>query len=176
MSNYRRNFLPGGTFFFTVTLLDRKQDLLMAHIDVLRDSVRRVRHLYPFEIVACVVLPEHLHCIWTLPEGDGDFATRWRLIKLLFAKALPRNERISAARAARNERGVWARRYWEHTIRDERDMEHHVNYIHANPVKHGCVTQVRDWPYSTFHQYVRAGVLAADWAGNTEHADIKAGG
>ena len=121
MPNYRRNFLPGGSFFFTVNLLERRRELLTGHIDLLRDSVRRVRRLYPFRIEAWVVLPDHLHCVWTLPPGDADFAVRWRLIKLLFCKKLPREERLSAVRRRRNERGIWQRRYWEHTLRDERD-------------------------------------------------------
>ena len=130
MPNYRRNFVPGGTFFFTVALL-------VSEIDLLRKSVRRVKGLYPFEINAWVVLPDHLHCIWTLPEGDADFATRWRLIKLLFAKRLPKDERRSAVRKKRGERGIWHRRYWEHTIRDDRDYRSRVDYVHFNPVKHG---------------------------------------
>lgn len=163
MPNYRRNWVPGGTYFFTVALLERKRDLLVAKIDLLRESVRRVKRLYPFDIVAWVVLPDHLHCIWTLPEGDADYATRWRLIKLLFVKELPTGERLSAVRRQRNERGIWHRRYWEHTIRNERDLENHVNYIHANPVKHGWAQKPADWPFSTFHQYVRLGLLPPDW-------------
>jgi putative transposase len=165
MPNYRRNFVSGGTYFFTVTLLERKRDLLVAEIDTLRHAVRRVKRLYPFEIIAWVVLPDHLHCIWTLPEGDADYPTRWRLIKLLFVKGLPKTERLSRVRKSRNERGVWHRRYWEHTIRDERDLENHVDYIHLNPLKHGYVKQVSDWPYSTFHRYVSTGILSADWCG-----------
>jgi len=151
MPNYRRNFVPGGTFFFTVALLERKRDLLVSEIDLLRKSVRRVKGLYPFEINAWVVLPDHLHCIWTLPEGDRDFATRWRLIKLLFAKRLPKDERRSAVRKKRGEPGIWHRRYWEHTIRDDRDYCAHVDCSHFNPVKHGWVSRVNDWPLSTFH-------------------------
>ena len=151
MPNYRRNFVPGGTFFFTVALLERKRDLLVSEIDLLRKSVRRVKGLYPFEINAWVVLPDHLHCIWTLPEGDRDFATRWRLIKLLFAQRLPKDERRSAVRKKRGEPGIWHRRYWEHTIRDDRDYCAHVDCSLFNPVKHGWVSRVKDWPLSTFH-------------------------
>ena len=168
MPNYRRNFVAGGTFFFTVALLERKRDLLVKEIDPLRDAVRRVKRLYPFTIVAWVVLPDHLHCIWTLPAGDADFATRWRLIKLLFVKTLPRDERRSAVRRKRRERGIWHRRYWEHTIRDDRDLRSHVDYIHFNPVKHAWVPRVSDWPFSTFHRYVRNGLLAEDWAGGDQ--------
>lgn len=168
MPDYRRNFLLGGSFFFTVNLLERRRELLTCHIDLLRDSVRRVRRLYPFRIEAWVVLPDHLHCVWTLPPGDGDFAVRWRLIKLLFCKELPRDERLSAVRRRRNERGIWQRRYWEHTLRDEKDFQAHVDYVHINPVKHGLVERAADWPYSTFHRYVKAGVLSTNWAGGDE--------
>lgn len=168
MPDYRRNFLPGGSFFFTVNLLERRGDLLTRHIDLLRDSVRRIRRLYPFRIDAWVVLPDHMHCVWTLPPGDADFALRWRLIKLLFAKALPPTERLSLVRRHRKERGIWQRRYWEHTLRDEADFRAHVDYVHINPVKHGLAARVSDWPYSTFHRYVQAGTLPADWAGGCE--------
>jgi len=104
------------------------------------------------------VLPDHLHAVWTLPEGGADFALRWRLIKSTFSRALPRGERVSNSRDAKGERGIWQRRYWEHTLRDEGDFERHVNYIHFNPVKHGHVTQAREWPYSSFHRMVRLGV------------------
>lgn len=166
MPDYRRNWVPGGTYFFTVALLERKRDLLVTEIESLREAVRRVKRRYPFEIVAWVVLPDHLHCIWTLPPGDADYAMRWRLIKLLFVKSLPKQERISLVRARRHERGIWHRRYWEHTIRDERDLANHVDYVHWNPVKHGCVTEVVDWPFSTFHRYVEKGILPRDWSGN----------
>jgi putative transposase len=130
MPDYRRNWVPSGTYFFTMALLERKRDLLVAEIELLRDAVRRVKRLYSFEIVAWVVLPDHLHCVWTLPPGDADYATRWRLIKLLFAKGLPKQERLSSVRQRRNERGIWHRRYWEHTIREERDLANHVDYVH----------------------------------------------
>jgi putative transposase len=118
-----------------------------------------------FHIDAWVVLPEHMHCIWTLPPGDADYSRRWRLIKLIFSKALPKTERRSPVRIKRQERGIWQRRYWEHTLRDEADFRAHVDYVHINPVKHGHVKTVSEWPYSTFHGYVRAGVLPVDWAG-----------
>ena len=116
MPNYRRNFVAGGCYFFTVNLLERDRTLLTDHIDLLRDSVRRVKLLYPFHIDAWVVLPDHMHCVWTLPPDTSDFSVRWRLIKLLFSKGLPRTERLSATRQRRSERGIWQRRYWEHTI------------------------------------------------------------
>jgi putative transposase len=157
MPNYRRNFVAGGCYFFTVNLLERQRTLLTDHIDLLRDSVRRVRRLHPFHIDAWVVLPDHMHCIWTLPQDTDDFPMRWRLIKLLFSKGLPRTERLSATRQ---------RRYWEHTIVTERDYVQHIDYIHVNPLKHGYVQRVCDWPHSTFHRYVADGILPADWCGD----------
>ena len=166
MSNYRRNFVAGGCYFFTVNLLERQRTLLTDHIDLLRDSVRRVRRLHPFDIDAWVVLPDHLHCIWTMPPDTDDFPLRWRLIKLLFSKGLPRTERLSATRQRRAERGIWQRRYWEHTLVTERDYAQHIDYIHVNPLKHGYVQRVCDWPYSTFHRYVADGILPIDWCGD----------
>ena len=159
MANYRRTFIPGGTWFFTVNLLQRHDnDLLVREIDVLRTTVRRVRTRYPFHINAWVVLPEHLHCVWTLPPGDSDFSTRWRLIKSGFSRALPQTEYRCKVRRATGERGIWQRHYWEHVIRNDADYQRHVDYVHRNPVKHGWVQRVSDWPYSTFHRYVETGV------------------
>lgn len=169
MSNYRRAWHQGGTYFFTVNLLERYQnELLVRYIDMLRQVVKEVQIRHPFVIHAWVVLPEHMHCVIELPEGDDDFATRWRLIKMGFSKAIPKNERISMVRQQRGERGIWQRRFWEHLIRDERDFAAHVDYVHFNPVKHGWVTRVQDWPYSTFHRYVNQSVLPMDWAGGEE--------
>ena len=120
-----------------------------------------------------VVLPDHLHAVWTMPEGDRDFSTRWRLIKSTFSRNLAVGESISASRAAKRERGIWQRRYWEHTIRDERDYAAHIDYCHLNPYKHGLVQRVRDWPYSSFHRYVAQGMYPADWM--TEDIDLPAG-
>ena len=166
MTGYRRNFIAGGSFFFTVNLAERRLQLLTEHVDELRNAFRKVRQRYPFTIDAMIVLPDHLHAVWTLPEGDADFATRWQLIKSAFSHSLPSGERISESRAARGERGIWQRRYWEHTIRDERDFARHVDYIHINPVKHGLVTRVRDWPFSSFHRMTKLGVYPEDWAGD----------
>jgi putative transposase len=167
MTNYRRNFARGGTYFFTVNLEDRRLSLLTDHIDQLRAAFRYTRARHPLAIDAIVVLPEHLHAIWTLPDGDGDYATRWRLIKSTFSRALPAGEMVSRSRAERGERGIWQRRYWEHTVRDENDFARHVDYIHYNPVKHGHVTRVKDWSYSSFHRMVRLGVCPDDWGGDT---------
>ena len=171
MPNYRRYFLPGGTFFFTVNLLERDRDLLVRHVALLREAVRQVRAARPFEIVAWVVMPDHLHCIWTLPPGDTDYPERWRLIKLLFSRALPKTERINASRESKGERGIWQRRFWEHTIRDERDLNYHIDYTHYNPVKHGHATRPADWPHSTIHRYIEQGLLAPDWGADVTFED-----
>ncbi len=166
MVTYRRNFIPGGSLFFTVNIEQRNLRLLTKHIAVLRKSFKVVRATHPFAIDAIVILPDHLHTIWTLPPGDADFALRWRLIKSCFSRSLPHEEYISASRASKRERGIWQRRYWEHTLRDERDFATHADYIHYNPVKHGHVTRVADWPYSSFHRFVALGICSADWAGD----------
>ena len=169
MPDYRRAWHPGGTYFFTVNLLQRHgNDLLTQYVGVLREVVRSVRKRHPFLIHGGVVLPDHLHCVIELPPQDADFATRWRLIKMGFSKALPRTERLSKVRAARGERGIWQRRYWEHMIRDEADFRAHMDYVHINPLKHGLVKRVADWPYSTFHRLVEKGVYPRDWAGGDE--------
>jgi len=163
---YRRIWHPGGTYFFTVNLLARKNNnLLVHHIELLRNSVRDVKRRYPFKIHAWVVLPDHIHCVIELPAGDVDFAMRWRLIKTNFSKGLPSIEHRSAVRVARGERGIWQRRYWEHLIRNENDFRAHVDYVHINPVKHGLVNCVKDWRYSTFHRYVAGEIYSVDWAG-----------
>lgn len=165
MSNYRRNRVPGGTYFFTVNLLDRQSGLLVKHIDELRAAVRQTKRLHPFHIDAWVVLPDHLHCVWTLPENDADYSRRWQAIKKTFSKAIPPDEQRSKVQTQRNERGIWQRRFWEHTIASDRDYAAHIDYIHFNPVKHGWVQTVKDWPYSTFHQWVAKGIYPLDWAG-----------
>jgi putative transposase len=170
MSNYRRALVPGGCWFFTVNLLDRRQTLLVDHVALLRDAIAATRQSYPFAIDAFVVLPDHLHAIWKLPPGDSDFSVRWRLIKSRFAKLLPKRERLSAVRVARNERGIWQRRFWEHMIRDEADFAGHVEYCYINPVKHGHVSRVKDWPYSSFHRDVAAGLFPEDWGGDCNAA------
>jgi putative transposase len=171
MTNYRRNFVSGGSYFFTVNLAERRLRVLTEHIGALRAAFRYARTRHQFAIDAIVVLPDHLHAIWTLPEGDADFAMRWRLIKSAFSRALPHGERVSASRASKGERGIWQRRYWEHTLRDQRDVERHADYIHFNPVKHGFVARVQDWQYSSFHRMVRLGVYPQDWAGDNRDSE-----
>jgi putative transposase len=166
MPQYRRHWCPGGTCFFTHTLRQRDDnDLLIRHIELLREAVRIVRRTHPFHIHGWVVLPEHLHCVIELPDGDTDFALRWRLIKLVFSRSLPLREKRFARRGQR-ERSVWQRDYWEHLIRDEVDLRAHLDYLHFNPVKHGLVGRVADWPYSTFHRLARNGAYPVDWGGS----------
>jgi putative transposase len=154
------------TYFFTVNLLERgDNDLMTRHIDTLRDAVRVVRRKYPFVIHGWVVLPDHLHCVIQLPEGDADFSLRWRFIKQRFSRSLPVMERRSSVRICRGERGIWQRRFWEHLIRDEKDYVTHMDYVHINPLKHGLVETVVDWPFSTFHRLVKEGVCPRNWAG-----------
>lgn len=162
---YRRNYVEGGTYFFTVNLLERGNTLLVDHIDVLREAVRVVKQRRPFCIDACVVLPDHLHAVWTLPEGDVDYSSRWREIKKRFSRSLPKTECLSAVRQHKGDRGIWQRRFWEHTIKDERDYRHHIDYVHVNPLKHGLVTQVKDWPFSSFHRAVHQGIYEPNWCG-----------
>jgi putative transposase len=162
--DYRRAWHKGGTYFFTVNWLQRKDnDCLIRNIDLLRDVVAKVKNTHPFIIHGWVVLPEHMHCVIELPEDDTDFAKRWMLIKMLFSRGIPKNEKRSNVRIKRRERGIWQRRYWEHLIKDERDYQAHMDYVHINPVKHGLVKQVKDWPYSTFHKLVERGIYAQDW-------------
>ena len=162
MVRYRRNFVPGGTYFFTVALADRNVSWLTSHITELRTAFRSVQTRQPFDIDAIVVLPEHLHAIFTLPEGDAAFPQRWQHIKMAFTKALVRKGASLPLRDGSG-RVLWQRRYWEHTIRDDADHARHVDYIHHNPVKHGLVTNPVDWPHSSLHRYIRDGILAPDW-------------
>ncbi|ATG58069.1 MULTISPECIES: REP-associated tyrosine transposase [Pseudoalteromonas] len=162
---YRRNYVKGGTYFFTVNLLDRNKSLLVEHIDLLRESIRFVKSQKPFYIDAWVVLPDHLHAVLTLPDDDVDYSSRWREIKKRFSKSLPKTEFLTQTRKRKNERGIWQRRFWEHTIRDDNDYWHHVNYVHFNPLKHGLVSQVADWPYLSFHRAVKQGIYANNWCG-----------
>lgn len=168
MPRYTRAWIPGGTFFFTVALLERRRSLLTEHIAALRAAFREVRRRRPFQIDAIVILPDHFHTIWTLPPDEADFSTRIQIIKALFSRAIPPTERRSLRRIAKQERGIWQRRFWEHAIRDEKDFQRHVDYIHHNPVKHGHVARVQDWPHSSFHRYVVEGIYSIDWAGTVE--------
>lgn len=164
MVNYRRNRLAGGTYFFTATLHDRRATYLTAHIDELRQAIHDTRAARSFQIDAIVVLPDHLHTIWTLPSGDGDYAGRWRMLKSRFTRLLVKKG-VDITCNAKNEYALWQRRYWEHTIRGDEGLQRHVDYVHYNPVKHGFVKHVADWPYSSFHRHVQAGLVPIDWTG-----------
>jgi putative transposase len=166
MSRYVRAKVEGGTFFFTVTLADRPSDLLIRHIGRLRTAYASVQQAYPFETIAICILPDHVHAIWSLPDGDADFPRRWSLIKSGFSRGLPSEADRSFSKVAKREKGIWQRRFWEHAIRDDRDFSRHVDYTHFNPVKHGHVPRVCDWPYSSFHRYVAREMLPLDWGGN----------
>jgi putative transposase len=168
---YLRAKIKGSVFFFTVVLADRHSSLLVDEIDRFRRSYRGVQQGRPFETIAICVLPDHLHALWALPDGDADFSTRWSLIKSAFSRGFDPTQSRSSSKVAKREKGIWQRRYWEHAIRDDADLERHVDYIHFNPVKHGYATRVSDWPHSSFHRYVEGGLLAADWGGDMR--DIK---
>ncbi len=164
MVRYRRNIVAGGTYFFTVTLVDRRSSTFVEHIDALRAAFRAARRERRFMIDAIVILPDHLHAIFTLPAGDADFSGRWRRIKGHFSTRMIRAG-VAVKRHPNGELALWQRRFWEHTIRTDDDFARHVDYIHFNPVKHGLVSRVLDWPYSSFHRYVRQGLLPKDWGG-----------
>jgi putative transposase len=167
MPNYRRAWLKGGTYFFTVNLLKRhNNDLLVRHIDLLREVVRDVRVNHPFIIHGWVVLPDHLHCVTELPQDDDNFAIRWKLIKSNFSRRIDKTEWRSAVRERRGEPGIWQRRFWEHLISDERDFHSHMDCVHINPVKHGLVSRLQDWPYSTFHLLAKDGTYPINWGGD----------
>jgi putative transposase len=165
MPQYVRTKIKGSLFFFTVVLADRSSRLLIDEIDRLRLIYQTIQQRRPFETIAICVLPDHIHAVWALPDGDTNFSTRWSHIKSGFSRGLNPMPR-SASKVGKREKGIWQRRYWEHAIRDDTDLERHVDYIHFNPVKHGHVTRVVDWPHSSFHRYVERGLWAADWGGD----------
>ena len=168
MSRYRRAKVEGGTYFFTVTLADRSNDTLVQHIGSFREAYRWIQQRHQFETIAICILPDHLHAIWMLPDDDADFSTRWSLIKARFSRGLPTAASRSASKVAKRDKGIWQRRYWEHAIRNETDLDRHIDYIHFNPVKHKLVSRVCDWPHSRFHRYVERGQLPQDWGGDTD--------
>ncbi len=158
-------------FFFTVNLAHRDSSLLVVEIERLRRAFEITRSRHPFHTLAYCVLPDHLHTVWRLPERDADFGLRWSVIKWAFSSGLPAAIARTASKISKREKGVWQRRFWEHQIRDDADLQCHVDYIHFNPVKHGHVAQVTDWPHSSFHTYVERGILGRDWAGVSGHGD-----
>ena len=168
MANYRRYFQPGGTYFFTVVTEGRAP--LFHHQaarDILHDAFVQANKRWPFQMPACVLLPDHLHVLWTLPPGDDGYSTRWGWIKKEFTKewlAAGKGERIvTPSQKKHRRRGVWQRKYWEHAVDDERDFQRHFDYIHYNPVKHGYVRSPKDWPWSTFQKWVKRGVYEPTW-------------
>ena len=175
MSHYRRSHAEGATYFFTVVLADRASNLLTSEIERLRKAYGAAQNKYPFETIAICVLPDHLHAVWRMPEGDADFGVRWGYIKRAFSTGLPVSPNRSMSKILKREKGIWQRRFWEHRIRDDIDLERHVDYVHYNPVKHGLVRHVKEWPHSTFHRYVKQGLLNADWGG-VRIADVSDGG
>ncbi|MBV9565784.1 MAG: transposase [Bradyrhizobium sp.] len=158
-------FCPRRDLFFTVTLADRRSEILVGHVDALRSAFRVARKERPFALEAIVILPDHLHTVMTLPVGDSDFPGRWRRIKGHFSSALIKSG-ANLKRAPNGDLALWQRRFWEYTITDEQDFAQHVDYIHFNPVKHGFVQRVCQWPYSSFGRFVREGLLPEDWAGD----------
>lgn len=198
MPNYRRARVPGGTFFFTVVSWRRRPILCHPAIRAsLRDAITATREIHPFTIDAWVLLPDHLHCVWTLPEGDADFSMRWSKIKRFVTQrvegsvigahsapygfdhvgctscTIPGSHGTSddqVLRSRRREGRIWQRRFWEHQVRDQTDMLRCLDYLHWNPVKHGHVTAVVDWPYSSFHRYIRLGCYPTGWGGPGDDA------
>ena len=171
MPEYRRANVRGGTYFFTVNTYRRQPILTEEPVRLaLREGIQLARAHFPFEILAWVLLPDHLHCIWKLPDSDAEFAKRWGIIKRHVSSrcAVEFNDEawLSPSRRKRSETSLWQRRYWEHCIRDDEDFTRHVEYLHWNPVKHGLAKRVADWPYSTFHRYVARGIYPADWGGD----------
>jgi putative transposase len=168
MPNYRRHYLPGGSYFFTV-VTEYRAKILGSELarSCLRKAIKDCQVRWAFETVAFVLLEDHLHALWTLPEGDDRYSLRWSWIKKEFSKTYlaggGQEQKRRASKRTRRERGFWQRRFWEHSLRDEQDFEKHVDYIHYNPVKHKLVTCPKDYPYSTFHSYVKQGVYDSSW-------------
>jgi putative transposase len=162
MARYPRIFIPGGTFYVTLSLADRHSSALVDHIDALRVAMQVARGKAPFKVKALVILPNHLHAVLILPQGDDDFAGRWRQINSGFTSAIAKADPSNTV-SAQDEYALWQRRYWEHTIHDDTDLARHIEFIHFNPVKHGLVDRVSQWPHSSFHRYVQRGLLPVDW-------------
>jgi len=171
MQHYRRSIIPGASYFFTVATQDRQEILTQAEVyNALETSMRTVGEIYPFKIDAFVILPDHLHCLWTLPEGDHDYANRWSIIKRKVSQAIEMlaSPKIARAKETGREHYLWQRRMFEHQVRDDDDFEMLADYIHRNPLKHGYVNAVAEWPYSSFHRYVKEGAYALGWCGCAE--------
>lgn len=163
MTNYRRLREPGGTYFFTVVTFNRQSILTLPHSrNVLREAWKKVQVKHPFETLAVCLLPNHLHTIWSLPEGDTDYSMRWNEIKRCFSREYIKLGREGGirndSRIKRREQAIWQRRFWEHTFYNQNDLNTHIDYIHYNPTKHGLVKRLSDWPWSSFHRFVRQGI------------------
>ena len=171
MPHYRRARMGGATNFFTV-VTNRRQPLLTRPeaMDALREAFRSVKHAHPFEMDAVVILPDHLHTLWTLPPGDEDFSRRRAMIKRHVSRVVGHLAApiTTPSMKTRHESGFWQRRFWEHLIRDDNDFAHHMDYIHFNPVKHGYVDRPADWPHSSFRKCVERGIYPVDWASGVE--------
>ena len=161
MVNYRRIRNPGATYFFTVTLRNRRSDLLVQEIDALRVAWRNAKSRVPHTVIASVVLPNHLHAVMRMDDAECNYPRFWRDIKSGLTRVVARGTTVSP----------WQPRYWEHIVRDENDLRRHIDYVHINPLKHGLVNRVVDWPHSAFHRYVREGLLPADWAGKASERE-----
>lgn len=171
MPQYIRSYTEGATYFFTLVSYNRRKifcedDFLKA----LRNSIKFIQQQYPFEIIAWVQLPDHLHCVWQMTANDTDYSMRWSQIKRLTTQACPQyhlpTHELNHSKVSRNERGIWQRRFFEHQIKNEADFTNCMDYIHYNPVKHGLVERVIDWPYSSFHRYLKVGNYSVDWGDN----------
>lgn len=168
MPNYLRLRSEAATYFFTLVTHKRCPFLIEPWArECLHFAWQETRTRYPFDLLAVCLLPDHLHTLWTLPEGDSDFPKRWRFLKARFTwrylRGGAKEGSCSDSRLKKGERGVWQRRYWEHLIRDENDLSNHFDYIHYNPVKHGLVQIPEQWPWSTFHRYARLGWYDLQW-------------
>ncbi len=173
MPEYRRSKETGGTYFFTVVTFNRLPILTSPEsINIFRDAWNDVNNKHPFQTVAICLLPDHIHTIWKLPEGDADYSTRWKEIKRIYSRGYLENIGFGGERngsqVKRKEVGIWQRRFWEHTIKDEVDLNNHIDYIHYNPVKHGLVKCTADWKWSSFYRYVKKGVYQPDWGGGKD--------
>ena len=175
MVSYRRARVAGACYFLTLTLQDRSSDLLVRHHLELGRALRHMQQHKPCRLPAIVLLPDHVHLLMSLPDGDADYSSRIRLCKASFVREIRGRDDVDIRLNAKGEANVWQRRFWEHLIRDEQDFAAHVDYIHINPLKHGLVERVQDWRFSSFHRYVRSGLLSAHWAGGAEPAVVHAG-
>jgi len=173
MSQYRRNYVEGGSYFFTVVIYMRQPLLDEMTIPILSKGLKECISTRTFTVEAMVILPDHIHCIWQLPPTDDDYSSRWKFIKAFFTREYTRRVGKAVAKPTismqkKSEKAIWQRRFWEHTIRDERDYRFHCDYIHYNPVKHGLVKSPRDWPHSRFHEFVEKGLYPESWGGPVE--------